>query len=192
MKRWPKSAYPKYVACIIYAEHVLQVRVDWSIFDALNEKKFGGIKIAFTKCVVPDFSYTPVSEWFKRIPKLVGELGTPIPEGRETKKPHCLCGTDNNMERVIEEAFANMDNGIEDMEDQENMIEVEVNKLINEVVNEVNFSELGANTMEIRMEELRKQHAEEIREYKARIFDLTYMIKYHERTIRNWSFANIS
>lgn len=42
------------------------------------------------------------------------------------------------------------------------------------------------------MKKLRKQHAEEIREYKARILDLTYMIKYYERIIRNWSFANIS
>jgi hypothetical protein len=36
------------------------------------------------------------------------------------------------------------------------------------VVNEVNIGELGADTME----ELRKQHAEEIREYKTMIFDL--------------------
>jgi hypothetical protein len=40
------------------------------------------------------------------------------------------------------------------------------------VVNEVNIGELGADTMESRMEELRKQHAEEIREYKTRILDL--------------------
>ena len=85
-----------------------------------------------------------------------------------------------------------MDKGIEDMENQENMTEVEVNKLINEVVDEVNFNELRLNTMESRMKKLRKQHAEEIREYKARILDLTYMIKYYERIIRNWSFANIS
>ena len=49
---------------------------------------------------------------------------------------------------------------------------VEVNNLINKVVNEVNLGELGADTMESRMEELCKQYAEEIREYKARILDL--------------------
>ena len=65
-----------------------------------------------------------------------------------------------------------MDDGMEDMEDQENMAKVEVNNLVNEVVNEVNLGEFGADTMEIRIDELRKQHAEKIREYKARIFNL--------------------
>jgi hypothetical protein len=76
------------------------------------------------------------------------------------------------METVIEEAFVNMDDGIEDMEDQKIMAEVEVNNLINEVVNEVNLGELGADSMESRMEELRKQYAEEICEFKAMIIDL--------------------
>ena len=44
--------------------------------------------------------------------------------------------------------------------------------MINEVVTEVNLGEFGGNTMESKMEELRKQHAEEIREYKAKILDL--------------------
>jgi hypothetical protein len=44
--------------------------------------------------------------------------------------------------------------------------------LINEVVTEVNLGEFGGNTMESKMEELRKQNAEEIREYKAKILDL--------------------
>ena len=76
------------------------------------------------------------------------------------------------MEMIIDEAFVNMDDGMEDMEDQENMAKVEVNNLVNEVVNEVNLGEFGADTMEIRIDELRKQHAEKIREYKARIFNL--------------------
>ena len=65
-----------------------------------------------------------------------------------------------------------MDDGMEAMEVQENMTNIEVNNLINEVVDEVNLGELGADTMESKMEELRKQHAEEIREYKAKISDL--------------------
>ena len=32
LERWPKSAIPKSVACMMYAEHVLRVRVDWSIW----------------------------------------------------------------------------------------------------------------------------------------------------------------
>jgi hypothetical protein len=47
-----------------------------------------------------------------------------------------------------------------------------INEVVNEALNEVNLGELGADTMESRIEELRKQHAEEIREYKVRIFEL--------------------
>lgn len=63
----------------------MQVIVYWSSLDVLNEKKFGDIKIAFTKCVVLDFSYTPVPEWCKKNPKQIDEPGTPIPEGQEVK-----------------------------------------------------------------------------------------------------------
>jgi hypothetical protein len=92
----------------------------------------------------------------------------PIPDGREPKKP-CNCKRPaNDVEMAIEEAFEHMDEGME--------ANVEVNNLINEVVNEalneVNFGELGADTMESRMEELHKQHAEKICEYKTRIFEL--------------------
>jgi hypothetical protein len=65
-----------------------------------------------------------------------------------------------------------MDDGMHDMNDQENRAGVKVNNLINEVVTEVNLGEFGGNTMESKIEELRKQHAEEIREYKTKILDL--------------------
>jgi hypothetical protein len=76
--------------------------MDWSSLGALHGQKFGGIGIAFTKCIVLDIPYTPIPKWFKKNPRLVDEP------------------------RLVEN----------------------------------------------RMEELRKQHAEEIREYKARIFEL--------------------
>jgi hypothetical protein len=164
LDRWPKNAIPKSVACMMYAKHVLRVWVDWSSLGALHGQKFGGIGIAFTKCTVPDISYTPVPEWFRRNPRLVDEHGTPIPEGREPKKPRHRKRPANDVEMAIEETFEHMDEGME--------ANVEVNNLINKVVNEVNLGELGADTMKSRMEELSKQHAEEIREYKARIPDL--------------------
>ena len=40
------------------------------------------------------------------------------------------------------------------------------------MVNEVNLGELGADTINNRMKELRKQHAEEIHDYKAKILNL--------------------
>jgi hypothetical protein len=69
------------------------------------------------KCAGPEISYTPVSEWFRKNPKLVDEHGTPILEGRKPKRSRCLGRADNDMETVIEEAFANMDDGMEDMKD---------------------------------------------------------------------------
>jgi len=98
----------------------------------------------------------------------VDQHGTPFSEGWESKRPCHLRRATNDVEIVIEEAFANIDDGMEAVEVQEDRAIVEINNLINEA----NHGELGANTMESRMEELRKQHAEEIQEYKAMILDL--------------------
>ena len=75
------------------------------------------------------------------------EPRTSIPEGREPKMPHRLGRADNDMETVIEKAFANMDDGMKDMENEENTAEFEINNLINEVVNEVNLGQFGANSV---------------------------------------------
>ena len=139
---------------------------------ALNEKKFGGIEIAFTKCTVPDIPYIPVPDWFKENSRLVDDHSTSVPDGREPKRPRHSCRADNDVETVSAEVVATIENGMEDTVNQENITEVEVNNLINEVANEVNLGELGGDTLESKIEELRKQHAEEIREYKAKILDL--------------------
>ena len=131
-----------------------------------------GIGIAFIKCAVPDIPYAPVLEWSRTNPGLVDESGTPILEGREPKRPRRLGRADNDMEMVIEDAFASMNDGMDDMEDQKNIAEVDVYNLVNEVVNEVNLGELEADTIESRIDELRKKHAEEIREYNVKILDL--------------------
>jgi hypothetical protein len=139
---------------MMYAEYVLRVRVDWSSLDALKEKKFGRIGIAYTKCTVLDIPYIPIPEWFRTNLKLVDEPMTLFPEGREPKMLRNRRRVDNDMETVIGEAFTNMDDGREDMKDQQNI------------------AELGGDTLESKMEELRKQHTEKIREYKAMILDL--------------------
>jgi hypothetical protein len=72
---------------MMYVEHVLRVRVDWSSLDALHSQKFGGIGITFTKCTVPVIPYTLVPEWFKKNPRLVDEPRVPISDAREPKKP---------------------------------------------------------------------------------------------------------
>ena len=63
------------------------------------------------------------------------------------KKNH-VGPTENDMKTVMGKADANMD----DMNDQKIRTGVE----INEVVTEVNLGEFGGNTMESKMEELRK------------------------------------
>ena len=83
--------------------------------------------------------------------------------------------TDNDMETVMGEADANMD----DMNDQENIAEVGGNNLIKELVTEVNLGKLGVDMMKSRMEELCKQHAEDIRKYKAMILDLENQVVTH-------------
>ena len=37
-ERWPKNAIPKCVASLMYAEHVLRVRVDWITLKSMNKK----------------------------------------------------------------------------------------------------------------------------------------------------------
>ena len=151
-------------------EHGLRVRVDWSSLGALNEMKLEGIRIAFIKCAIPDISYTPILKWFTRNPKLMDyESGFSIIEGRKPRTTRRLGRTYNDMETVIEKAFANMDDDMKDMKDQENIAKVDVNNLINEAVN---FGELEGDTIESKIKELHKQYAEEIREYKAKILDL--------------------
>jgi hypothetical protein len=98
---------------MMYAEHVLRVRVDLSSLGVLHGQKFGGIGIAFTKCTVPDIPYTPVPEWFKKNPRLVDEPGVPIPDDREPKKPRNRKRPANDVEMAIEEAFEHMDEGME-------------------------------------------------------------------------------
>ena len=135
------------MTCMMYAEHVLRVRMDWSSLGALKEKKFGGIRIAFIKYAVPDILYTLVPVWFRRNPKLVDEVGFLISEGREHNKTRRLGRTCNDMETVMEEAFVNIDDDMEEVKDQENIVKIEVNNLINELINKINLGELGGNTL---------------------------------------------
>ena len=175
LDRWPRSAIPKSVACMMYAEHVLHVRVDWSTLGALNAQKFGGIGTALTKCTVPDIPYTPVPEWFRTNPRLVDDPGAPIPEGREPRNPRNRRrpGAAQNVLMAIGEAYDHVDDDMEAVHGEENAGHVEVDNMINEVVNP---GEHGVDTVERRMEELRRQHALEIRELQAKILDLEFQV----------------
>ena len=127
-----------------------------------------GLGPAFTKCTVPDIPYTPVPEWFRKNPGLVDEPGTPILDGRTPKKPRHRKRPANDVEMAIEEAFEHMDESMEANIEVNNLI----NEVVNEVVNEANLGGRGADSMESILEDMRRQHAEEIHRYKARIFYL--------------------
>ena len=116
--------------------------------DALNEKKFGGIGIAFTKYTVPDISYIPVTEWFRENSRLVDDPSTPIPDGWEPKKPRHSCRANDDMETVSAEVVATMEDGMEDTVNQENIAHQNPNesKNIRKIQNQDNlhFQEMPA------------------------------------------------
>jgi hypothetical protein len=68
LERWPKSAIPKSVAYMIYAVHVLRVRVDWSSLGALNEKKFGVLKLHSLSVQFQNFHTLPFRSGSDEIP----------------------------------------------------------------------------------------------------------------------------
>ena len=87
------------------------------------------------------------------------EPGTPLPEGWEPKRACHMPQAENDMDMVIGEAFANMDEDMEDMEDEVDKAEMavqvdraeeKVNNLIYGVVNEVNLGAIEADMMESR------------------------------------------
>ena len=71
-KRWPKNAIPRCVASLMYAKHVLRVRVDWSTLRSIN-KKIGQIRDALSTKKPVEISYSLVPDWFRQNPKLVDE-----------------------------------------------------------------------------------------------------------------------
>ena len=60
-ERWPKNAIPKCVASLMYAEHVLRVRVDWSTLKSMN-KKIGQIRDALTMKKPMNIPYEPIPD----------------------------------------------------------------------------------------------------------------------------------
>ena len=50
--------------------------MDWSRLAALSERKYGGLGIAYTKCTVLEFPYTPIPKWCIMNSKLVDDPGS--------------------------------------------------------------------------------------------------------------------
>ena len=64
LERWPKNAIPKCVASMMYAEHVLRMKVDWS---TLRQEKFGSIGDALSKCQDVNIPYSLVPNGLGKI-----------------------------------------------------------------------------------------------------------------------------
>ena len=106
LERWPKNAIPKCIASMMYAEHVLRMTMDWS---TLQRDKFGFVGDALSKCEDVDIPYSPLLQWFRENLKLLDEPRCTLLEGQEPKRPCLRRTTKNDMDMILEEAFAIMD-----------------------------------------------------------------------------------
>ena len=115
------------VASMMYAEHVLRMRVDWS---TLWQNKFGSVGDALLKCQDVDILCSPVPQWFRENPKLVDESGCPLPEGREPKRPCLIHTVENDMDMTLEEAFAIMDMDVDGEQGMESQPEAQADRRV--------------------------------------------------------------
>lgn len=111
-EQWPKNSIPRSIAALMYAEHVLRMRVDWS---TLKGEKFGHLGTALLARRPKDIPYSPVPDWFRANPKLRDEPGRPLPPDREGKqprwKPSHVSGTnvgEEDMDIALGQAFGAM------------------------------------------------------------------------------------
>jgi hypothetical protein len=109
LERWAKNSIPRCIASMMYAEHVLRKRVDWS---TLRSAEFGHIGEALSARRPIDIPYSPVPQWFRENPRLVDEPGQPLPLQREPRRPRWRprgAHEDDAMDMTLGEAFAAME-----------------------------------------------------------------------------------
>ena len=111
-----KNAIPKCVASLMYAEHVLRIRVDWSTLKSMN-KKIGQIGDALAIKKLMNIPYEPIPDWFRQNPKLVDEPGRPLPPDNTPKRPRWRRAPQNPIDIVLREVFEAMEMDIEGNDD---------------------------------------------------------------------------
>ena len=107
-ERWPKNTIPYCVASLMYAEHVLGVRVDWSTLRSTN-KSIRQIRDALSKKKPMDILYSLVLDWFRQNPKLVDEPRSPLPLDKIPKKPRWRLALQNAINIALQEVFKAME-----------------------------------------------------------------------------------
>ena len=135
-ERWPKNAIPKCVASLMYAEHVLRVRVDWSTLKSVN-KKIGQIGDALAMKKPVNIPYEPIPDWFRQNPKLVDEPGRPLPPDRIPKRPRWRRAPQNPIDIVLREVFEAMEMDVEGNDDGQNNVGAHGGVGLDEVPHEV-------------------------------------------------------
>ena len=135
-ERWPKNVIPKCVASLMYAEHVLRVRVDWSTLKSIN-KKIGQIGDALSIKKPVNIPYKPIPDWFRQNPKLVDEPGHPLPPYRTPKRPRWRRAPQNPIDIVLREVFEAMEMDVEGNDDGQNNVGVHGGVGADEVPHEV-------------------------------------------------------
>ena len=115
-ERLPKNAIPKCVTSLIYVEHVLRIRVDWSTLKSIN-RKIGQIGDALSKKKPTDIPYEPIPDWFRQNPKFVDEPRHPLPPDRTPKRPRWRRAPQNPIDIVLREVFEALEMDVEGNDD---------------------------------------------------------------------------
>ena len=111
-----KNAIPKCVASLMYAKHVLRVRVDWSTLRSIN-KKIGQIEGALSTKKPMEIPYSLILDCFRQNPKLVDELGRPLPPQKIPKRPKWRRAPQNAIDIALHEVFEAMEMDAEGNDD---------------------------------------------------------------------------
>lgn len=78
--RWPKNNIPRCIAALMYAEHVLGKRVDWSTLGDVRGGRFGCLGETLTAKTPVEIPYTPAPHgWFEAGAAAVDPPGAQIP-----------------------------------------------------------------------------------------------------------------
>ena len=149
--------------------------MDWS---TLRWDRFGSIGDALSKCQGVDIPYSPLPQWFRKNLKLLDDPGCALPKGWEPKRPRLRRTTENDMDMTLGKAFATMDMDVDGDQDAESDTEAWADKRTEAegqmdgadlVVIGANIGATKVDMASATLEELYKQHEEEVASYKARI-----------------------
>ena len=100
-------------------------------------KKIGQIGDALAMKKPVNIPYEPIPNWFRQNPKLVDELGRPLPPDRIPKRPRWRHAPQNPIDIVLREVFEAMEMDVEGNDDGQNNVGAHGGVGLDEVPHEV-------------------------------------------------------